>query len=286
MLEPQTSLPECVRRLTIRLRRRIRAAALLAVACSFLAPAAAVAQEDEEEENRGWLITVGPGAQLTPEYPGADSLGFGPMPVFGFRREGTPLPFEAPDEGWGFGILGDDSAFNFGPAVQFQSKRQEEDVGAPVGDVGFTVEAGAFVEVFPMRNFRIRAEGRQGIGGHEGMIGDLSADFVIRDRDTYVFSIGPRARFSDSDYQRAYFGVTPAVAAATGLEAFDPDGGLHAVGIMSGLTYMLGNNWGVYGYAGYDRLVRDAADSPIVREYGSRGQFSGGLGFFFTFTTG
>jgi outer membrane scaffolding protein for murein synthesis (MipA/OmpV family) len=265
---------------------RQRLAALLTAGALFAFASSPAAAQEEEAGDRGWLITIGPGAQATPEYPGSDSLGIGPMPIIGFRREGTPLPFEAPDEGWGFGILGDDSAIDFGPAVQFQGKRQEEDVGAPVGEVGFTVEAGAFVEIFPSSNFRIRAEGRQGIGGHDGMIGDLSADLVLRDRDTYVFSIGPRARFSDDDYHDAYFGVTPAVATATGLPAFDPDGGLHAVGLWSGLTYMIGSNWGIYGYAGYDRLVGDAADSPIVQEFGSRHQFSGGLGFFFTFTTG
>jgi outer membrane protein len=265
---------------------RRRVAAFLAAGALVVFASSPAAAQEEEAGDRGWLITIGPGAQATPKYPGSDSLGIGPMPIVGFRREGTPLPFEAPDEGWGFGILGDDSAIDFGPAVQFQGKRQEEDVGAPVGEVGFTVEAGAFLEIFPSSNFRIRAEGRQGIGGHDGMIGDLSADLVLRDRDTYVFSIGPRARFSDDDYQDAYFGVTPAVATATGLPAFDPDGGLHAVGLWSGLTYMVGSNWGIYGYAGYDRLVGDAGDSPIVREFGSRDQFSGGLGFFFNFTTG
>jgi outer membrane protein len=263
----------------------LRVAALVgAAAISCFLPAPACAQE--EEPDRGWIVTVGPGVQFTPEYPGADSLGISPMPIIGFRREGTPLPFDAPDEGWGFGFLGDESIVDFGPSVQFQNKRREEDVGASVGDVGFTVEAGAFVEILPARNFRIRAEGRQGIGGHDGLVGDLSADFVLRDRDTYVFSIGPRARFADGDFHDAYFGVTPAVAAATGLPAFNPDGGLYAAGIWAGLTYMLSERWGIYGYGGYDRLVGDAAHSPIVRQFGSRDQFSAGLGFFFTFTTG
>ncbi|HEV2865586.1 MAG TPA: MipA/OmpV family protein [Allosphingosinicella sp.] len=263
----------------------LRAAALIGAAAIALIGATPAAAE-EGGEARGWTLTIGGGAQVYPKYPGGDSLGVSPMPIIGLRRQGAPLPFEAPDEGWGFGLLGDDSPINFGPAIQFQNRRQEEDVGAPVGDVGFTVEAGAFVEVFPVRNFRLRAEGRQGLGGHRGMIGDLGADFVVRDRDTYVFSIGPRARFSDDDYQDAYFAVTPAVAAATGLPAYDPDGGLHAVGVVAGLTYMLNRNWGVTAYAGYDRLVRDAADSPIVREFGSRNQWSAGLGISYSFDVG
>jgi len=260
----------------------LRPAALLAAAAALaLAASPAAAQE-----RRGWIVTVGGGAQVYPKYPGADELGVNPLVIIDWRREGTPLPFEAPDEGWGFGLLDDDSPVNFGPAVQFQGKRQEEDVGVPVGDVGFTVEAGAFVEFFPLRNFRLRAEGRRGLGGHDGWVGDLAADLVVRDRDSYVFSIGPRARWSDGSFHDAYFGVTPAVAAATGLPVFDPDGGFRAIGVAAGLTHMLGSDWGLQAQVGYDRLIGDAADSPIVRAFGSRNQYSAGLGFFYNFSAG
>jgi outer membrane protein len=233
----------------------------------------------------GHTITIGAGAQTYPKYPGADSYGINPLPIFGFRREGTPMPFQAPDEGFGFGFLGRDSAFNVGPAIRFQGKREEDDVGAPVGDVGITVEVGGFVEVSPVRNFRLRAEVRQGIGGHEGLVADLSADLVLRDEDTYIFSIGPRARWGDNGFHDAYFGV-PVAIPASGLAAYDPHSGFYAIGAIAGLTYKFGRNWGMRGYAGYDRLIGDAADSPIVRGFGSRDQFSGGAGLFFEFNIG
>lgn len=228
-------------------------------------------------------ITIGAGAQTYPKYPGADSYGINPLPIFGFRREDSPMTFEAPDDGIGIGLLGRDSTFNVGPAVRFQGKREEDDVGAPVGDVGFTVEAGGFVEVYPIRNFRLRTELRQGLGGHKGLVGDIGADLIVRDENTYIFSIGPRARWADSDYHQAYFGVTPTAAIATGLPVDTPGSGFYAVGAQAGITYRLGRRWGLQGYAGYDRLVGDAADSPIVRAFGSRDQFSGGLGLFFEF---
>lgn len=270
-------------------RSALRLAALAGAAFSlaFAAPAAAQDDPDEERGERGgWLVTIGGGAGVDPEYPGADSLSVGPMPIFNFRRQGAPLPFEAPDEGSGFGILrllGEDNAFDFGPAVQFQGKRREEDVGAPVGDVGFTVEVGGFAELYVARNFRLRAEARRGIGGHEAWLGDAFADFVLRDRDSYVFSIGPRVRWASDRYHDAYFGVG---TAAPGLPLYDPDGGIYAYGLTSGLTYMLGSNVGLYAHAGYDRLTGDAADSPIVRTFGSRNQLSGGLGLFYTFGVG
>jgi outer membrane protein len=40
----------------------------------------------------------------------------------------------------------------------------------------------------------------------------------------------------------------------------------------------------LFGYARFERLVGDAAKSPIIRELGSRNQLSGGIGLNYTFT--
>lgn len=266
------------------IRTLLRPAALLGAAALSLFAAGRAAAQDESP--RGWTVTVGAAGDIHPQYPGADSYGIYPSAIFGLRREGTAMTFDAPDDSFGFGVLSRDSVVNFGPAVHFQGKRRDEDVGAAVGEVGFTVEAGGFVEVLPVRNFRIRAELRQGLGGHDGMVGYLGADLILRDENSYIFSIGPRVRWADNDYQDAYFGVNPAVAIATGLPAFNPNSGVYAVGGAAGITYRLGRNWGMQGSVGYDRLMGDASDSPIVRAFGSRDQFYGSAGLFFEFNVG
>jgi outer membrane protein len=257
------------------------AAGIFAISFPLASPALA-----QNAEGGGRIISLGGGVNLSPKFPGSDEIGISPLPYFDIRREGSPMTFEAPDEGIGLSLIGDDGGFEFGPTVQFVGKRQEEDVGAPVGDVGFTVEVGAFAQAFLTDNIRVRVEGRKGLGGHEGLTGDVSADFVLRDRDNYIFSIGPRARWADNDYHDAYFGVTAPVAVASGLPVYNPGSGFHSVGVAAGFTRMLGRRLGVYTHAGYDRLIGDAADSPIVRTYGSRDQFSGGVALFFTFGAG
>jgi outer membrane scaffolding protein for murein synthesis (MipA/OmpV family) len=239
-----------------------------------------------EERRRGYIVTVGAGAQAYPDFPGADSLGIYPMPIVGLRKEGRPVPLEAPDEGFGFGILGQDSPINFGPAVNFQRKRDEEDVGAAVGNVGWTVEAGGFVEALIGDNFRLRTEVRQGINGHEGLLADFGADLFVRSGDLSVFSIGPRVRWASDKYMDAYYGVTPARAVQTGLAAFDPDSGIHAVGAAAGMRLDIGGGLAVHAYTRYDRLMNDAADSPIVASFGSRNQFGAGAGLSYSFRVG
>jgi outer membrane protein len=255
--------------------------AIAAAACLNGPPATAQKTESSSSDER--LVTIGLGPQLTPAYPGASGVKLGPRPSLGIRRPGDPIAFDAPDQGAGFGILGHSQGFDFGPAVRLRFKRDDKDVGAPVGNVGFTAEVGGFVQGWLTQNFRLRAEARKGIGGHKGWAGDLSADAVIRDGDRTIFSLGPRLRLADDRFHRAYFGVTPAVAARTGLAAFDPGGGIYAVGAVAGLRHQFSPVWGMNAYGGYDRLVRDAAASPIVRRFGSRDQFSVGLGLTYTF---
>jgi outer membrane protein len=59
---------------------------------------------------------------------------------------------------------------------------------------------------------------------------------------------------------------------------------VHAIALASGMSYQFDDRWGVFGYARYARLVGDAANSPIVRAFGSRNQLSGGIGLNYTFT--
>jgi outer membrane scaffolding protein for murein synthesis (MipA/OmpV family) len=79
-----------------------------------------------------------------------------------------------------------------------------------------------------------------------------------------------------------YFGVTPAESAASGLPAYDPDSWLKGAGVEGEVRYALNRHWAVRGEAGYERLLADAADSPIART-GSRNQFNAAVGLTYRF---
>ena len=246
------------------------AIALAAVAAS--APASA----------KEWRVLVGIGPQIEPEFPGADSVLVIPYPKVSVARGDEVFDFGAHDDSFSIAIL-ETGGFSFGPAASLSEGRDESDVGAEVGDVDRTVELGAFAQYQLGENFRLRGEIRKAIGGHDGIVGHVGVDYMVRDGDRYTFGIGPRLRFVDSEYMESFFGITPEVALITGLPVYDPDGGLHAVGAVASGTYSLGGPWGLFGYAGYDRLVGDAEDSPIVREFGSENQFFAGIGISYVF---
>ncbi len=251
----------------------------LSCAAALLVSSPAQAQDGDDD----WRVRVGLGAQLQPEFIGADDHEVAPLLDLDFARGSNPFRFEAPDDSFGIRLISEEK-FSAGPAANIESSRKNSDVGAPVGKVPTTFEAGAFAEFQPSDSFRLRGELRKGIGGHDGIVGAVGGDYIMRDGDNYVLSVGPRLLLSDSRYQRAFFGVDTEAALASGLPSYRPDGGIHAVALASGLSYQFNPRFGMFGYARAERLVGDAARSPIVRELGSRNQLSGGLGLSYTFT--
>ena len=237
----------------------------------------------DAQENRDIRVRVGLGPQIEPKYIGADNYKIAPLFHFKIARGDKQFGFSAPDDGPSLGLVSSDG-FKMGVTGKIQGKRKASDVGAAVGDVKTTYELGGFAQYEWQDSFRLRAKVLKGLNGHDGVVGEVSADKIWRDGDKEVFSVGPRILLSDAKFQRAYFGVTPAVALATGLPVYRPGSGIYAVAAATGVTFALDNKWGLFGYGRYERLVGNAAKSPIVRQFGSRNQFSAGAGVNYTFT--
>ena len=253
------------------------------LACAALLAISSPALAEDGQDKEDLRIRVGLGGQLKPKFIGSDETHVLPLIDLDLARGDNPFPFEAPDDSFGVRLFSK-GGFAIGPAANIQGKRKESDVGAPVGKVKTTIEVGGFAEYELSDSFRVRADFRKGLGGHDGLVGSIGADYIRRDGDRYVFSIGPRALFSNARFQRAYFGVDTDAALASGLPTYQPDGGIYAVASASGLSFQFNPQFGMFGYARYERLVGDAAKSPIIRELGSRNQLSGGLGLSYTFT--
>lgn len=252
--------------------RLIGAVALVAAAL----PGTAVAQDDNAP--RRTRVILGP--QLVPRYPGADATSLRPYIDVSRARGDADFRFEAPDESTSVSIYSRDG-ISFGPSLNFEGKRRRRDAGG-LDPVGFSVELGASGQIALGRALRATVEARKGVSGHNGFMGMVGADYVSRDGNRWLFSAGPRLTLGDARYARAYFGVTPREAVATGIAAYRP-GSMAAIGATGSAHRQLSDRWGVFGYAKYDRLIGDAADSPVVTRFGSRDQWSGGIAASYTF---
>lgn len=261
----------------------IKAPLAAALPALFLAGTAAAQSSDAAHEPRRFRVALGP--QVKPDFPGAKKVQILPLFDPSIARGSEPFEFEAADEGFSIALI-KSNGFEIGPVGKFEGSRRRKDVALPIDEVGFTVEAGAFAQFWLGPSIRAHGEVRKGVNGHRGVVSNLMLDYVAREGDKWLFSLGPRVSLSDRRYQDAWFGVNSAAAARTGLAAYSPGGGIHAVGASTTALYQFDRHWGVYGYAKYDRLVGNAARSPIVRTIGSRNQLSGGVALTYTFGRG
>lgn len=270
---------------TTSLRATLAAAAFLCTAAGS-AGAADLLLPPQVPAPPGWIVTVTGNLKVGPTYPGADDFSVLGFPSFDIRRVGEPKRFSTPDDGFSLTVY-ENSGFRFGLAGRFRGGRYLSDDRRLFGfkDVNWAVEPGVFLEFWPLEMIRLRAELRHGVNGHHGFVADLGLDGVAR-YGRFTFAAGPRLALGDSDFARTYFGVTPAESALNGLvPAYRPSGGATSVGLASSLSYDWSEQWSSTVSVSYARLVGDAADSPIVKRFGSENQFTFGASLSYSFTT-
>jgi outer membrane protein len=199
--------------------------------------------------------------------------------MFDVRRAGTPESFRAPRDGWGFGIFKGNN-FEIGPVGQLKFRRKDTDDAAlrGLGDVGWAGELGIFAEYWWMPWFRMRAELRQGFGGHHGIVADLLTDAVLPVTGQLTLSGGPRVSFARTRAISPYFSINAAQSVVSGLPVFDAKGGIRSVGAGAQARYLWTPQWASHLFIEFERLTEDAARSPLVAQRGSPNQVTFGLG--------
>ena len=265
-----------------RIDRSVVKAGLLAAACAAV-PAAALAG-GLPPPSKDWTITLGVEGRVMPEFEGATNSMLRPIPIFRIRRAGTPDRFRSARDGAGIALL-DTGSFKFGPAVKFRYARKEGDDASlrGLGDIDWTLEAGAFAEFWPEDFLRMRVELRKGFGGHRGFVSDITADLVVPVTPQLTLSGGPRLTIADAKATDPYFSVTAAQALASGLPAYDAGGGVRSYGAGAQARYAWSPRWASHMFVEYERLAGGAGNAPLVTQRGSRDQIQVGIGTTYSF---
>jgi outer membrane protein len=205
-------------------------------ACVLSQPAAA---QDEPTRVR---ISLGP--ELAPPYPGASKHSFSPFFDLDTAKGDEPFAHEAADESTGLPLV-NFGGISVGPMIAITGAREADDTAPGLREIGTTVELGGSVTATITPQLYAFAELGRGIGGHEAWTGQAGIDYVMRSGDDWLVSFGPRMTYGDGKHARAYFGVTPGESALTGLEAYDPGGGIETVGVATSTTVALNERWGM-----------------------------------------
>lgn len=273
---------------------------ILASTLALIASAASAAdKQDRQPQQPDWQLQAGVGAIYNPAFVGSKDYQLSAIPLISVKYKDEF--FASMFDGIGYNVINSDG-WKVGPIVKYDFGRQEDgknpfaisgkDTTAlrGLGDVDGTFEVGGFAE-YSWEQWSAKVEVRQGIGGHEGLVGDISANymndihslFYTEDLPIYL-SVGPHAKLVSSDYNQAYFGVSAAQSARSGLAQYKADGGLLSYGLDASLTMPVNDSISTTLFVGYDRIAGDAADSSLVQRRGSENQVKAGL--FVTYSLG
>jgi outer membrane scaffolding protein for murein synthesis (MipA/OmpV family) len=226
----------------------------------------------------GARITVGASAITAPLFEGSARYGVWAVPNIKFEALGGG------EGGGGTGILGalksfdarsiDDISvgvlkfgdFEMGPLAGYRIGRLEKD--SPrlrgFGDIEGGLVAGGYAR-YDVKPFYGRLSLHQHVTGDDtGLIVRFAVGSEIPVTSKVVFKADAFLDYADDTYMNAYFGVTAAQSARSGLRMFDPGAGFKSAGFMIGTDVMVMPLWTLTASAGYSRLLGDSASSPIV----------------------
>jgi outer membrane protein len=222
------------------------------IAASLALPAVA--------QDRSFNFALRGGVAATPSYPGSSDFQLGPDVGFTFGA----LRLGGVNVGNGIGQI-PESGLSFSGAFRVLGAREQADNNELSGltDIDTAVELG-FGLTYRQRDWEVFGEVRKGVTGHSGVTGTLGGDVIFRPDDRWTISAGPRVSFGDSTFASTYFGVTAGEAAASQFGAFDAGGGALGAGFEIEATYRFSDTWAFETALGYEKLLNDAADSPIT----------------------
>jgi outer membrane scaffolding protein for murein synthesis (MipA/OmpV family) len=280
------------------LRSLCRAAAL---ALPLIAATPALAQsEDEGLPDDPNSLTIGVGGGYVPSYEGSDDyeltpigVAFGKLAGFSFATRGTGLWVD---------LIRDKAdapvAFEFGPLVNVRldrTSRIKDPRVRALGELDTAIELGAFVGIkkngllnaYDSLGFRLSWQ-KDVTDTHRSTIFTPSVEYATPLSTRTYAQLGVQMERVGDRYARTYFSVTPAGAIASGLPAYNADGGwknwratlLLAQTLTGDLRHP---GLSLFGGVSYSRLKGAIARSPIVALAGDRDQYFALAGLSYTF---
>jgi outer membrane protein len=229
----------------------------------------------------GYNLTASLQAAAAPSWQGSKKYSVFPSGNVAVTRPWQFDDFYAPDDAASLALV-NTKILSFGVAAAILEDRGNSHELQGMRNIGWAGETGGFVNIWPVPWMRVRVEALKGVFAEDGLRVNVGSDLVTHPGQ-WTFSAGPRFSWADDHYAGTYFGVTPAEALASPYfqKSYTAKGGPLSAGLEASTEYKWSPHVRLTLSANYDRLLDDAAASPIVRQVGSADQFSvaGGLRF-------
>ncbi|HYN37760.1 MAG TPA: MipA/OmpV family protein [Rhodospirillales bacterium] len=233
---------------------------------------------------------VGLGIGVSPDYEGSGSYQFGLVPFgrFSYLEHQQYLEF-GPNPGSRtyqarLNVLPYEG-IEMGPMLTYRPGRKnvESQAVRRLPNIDNGAEAGGFARYWLPLDL-----GRQRVGVDLAGAADISGAYdgwwmqpglIYKAGVSESVSVTGRlyADYADKDYMQTYFGINANQSARSGLRERDADDGFKDVGLTLAVNWQFAKHWFTGASATYERLIADAASSPVTRNAGNQNQGSGGV---------
>ena len=258
------------------------------LACSVCTATSTLAQTVPVQQPLGWSGKVGVQVVSAPTYEGGANRSTSLAP-------GLSLSYKTSDWGsFGFGDPGivswtflDKKDYQLGVYLGADGGRKDkksnrsalgggggDDKLKGLGEIKASSELGLQFSTTALGGIPLFINAHRGSGGaievgsnkrkgHGGLQVDVGASLPIPLTKELTFSLSPSVTWASQKYMDAYFGVTPAQAAASSFKQFNAKSGVRKVDLNLGLDYKITKDWSAQASVGISRLTGSAKNSPI-----------------------
>jgi outer membrane scaffolding protein for murein synthesis (MipA/OmpV family) len=274
---------------------------LCILAAAALSAAPALAQDSETAlpaDAQPATTTIGLGGAFVPDYEGSDDYRL--IPGGALRTKIGPVAIQTR----GLYLYADmvpggsgNVDLDIGPVAGVRLNRTgkiKDDLVDLLPERKTAIEVGGFVGVGfkaltnPYDRLAVRLDVLKDVGdAHQSTTISPNLEFSTPMSRTFFVGASLSADFVSGRFADYYFSVSPLDAIASGLPAYDADGGMKnwKIGLLANqsLSGDLRRGLSLFGTGSYSRLLGDFKRSPIVSDRGSASQWFGAFGLAYSF---
>jgi outer membrane scaffolding protein for murein synthesis (MipA/OmpV family) len=239
--------------------------------------------EISDAKKDDFSFSLGAGVGTTPDYPGGDKYQTLALPLFQVKYKDQitfdPLGLRVrvmKTERWRLRLVA---------GLSESRKAKSSSPVSRLPDVERGVNGGFVLEGRLVGPLAFRLNGRKEFaGGHGGVTVTPSLGVVLGDK-AKTYSVIPEVAITwgNNRYMDAFFSVTPAGSAASGLAIYNASAGFREATARVTATYQLDKDWMFVARLQAAKLLSDAKRSSIVRQTGDSFQGLVGVGVMYTF---
>lgn len=236
------------------------------------------ANNEDYERNRSHYY-VAMGTAVAPDYEGSAYYEILPLVVARWDKRGAYAELK------GATLRANviqESLWQFGPVFRYNRARGKVGSG-PVRrmeHIDGAWEAGAFFGARlrdpdrPQRELGLEVEMLQDLAGtYNGYHLEFELSGGVPINDKWYIHVALNSTYGSNRFMNTYYGVTDSDALRSGLQPFFPESGFRDIAFSMAINYNISGHWGIALGGRYQRMLGDAADSPVVANVGNVNQY-------------